>query len=145
MHRTAAGGDQNMIGGDLLAVHFDGVGVDKASEAFNHVDVVFAQHGFIRGVDAIDIGAAVFHQRLPVELVHGGIEAVVRAVVMDRFRDLRRMPHNFFRNAADVNAGAAQLFRFDQGAFLAIHRRTVNGGDTAAAAADGEVIIMSGH
>jgi len=64
---------------------------------------------------------------------------------MDSFGDLCRMPHHFLWYAANVHAGAAEIFRFDYRAFLAIHGRTVDGGDTAAAAADGKVVIMSGH
>ncbi|CNT82068.1 Uncharacterised protein [Salmonella enterica subsp. enterica serovar Bovismorbificans] len=44
MARTAAGSDQNMVGGDGFAVHFNGFGIDKAGKAFNHIHVIFAQH-----------------------------------------------------------------------------------------------------
>ena len=64
---------------------------------------------------------------------------------MNSFADLRGMPHHFLRYAANVDAGAAQLFGFNQCAFLAVHCRTVNGGNTAAAAADSDVIIVLGH
>ena len=145
MARPAAGGDQDMVSGDRLAVHFHGMGIDKAREAFDHVDVVLTQHVVVGGMNAVDIGAAAGDQLLPVEMVDGGIETVVRAVKMNRFADLRRMPHHFFRHAADVDAGAAQRFGFNQRALLAVHGRTVNRGDTAATAADGEVIIMFAH
>ncbi|CAI4220288.1 unnamed protein product, partial [Auanema sp. JU1783] len=64
---------------------------------------------------------------------------------MDRFTDLRRVPHHFFRHTANIYAGAAQLFGFNQRTFLAVHSRAVDGGDTAAAAADGDVIIVFSH
>ncbi len=143
--RTTAGGDQNVIGGDRLAVHFHGFCVHKAGEATDHINVILVEHVFVRGVNAVDVGGAAGDQLAPVEFVNGSVKTVVRAVKMNRFGDLRRMPHHLFRDAADVNAGAAQFFGFNQGALLAVHRRAINRGDTAAAAADGEIIIMLCH
>ncbi len=134
-----------MIGGDPLAVDFNGVRVHKTSEALNDIDVIFAQHVVIRRMNAVDIGGAARHQLLPVEMVDGGVKAVIRAIQMDRLGDLRGVPHDFFRYAAHVDAGAAQRFGFNQGAFLAVHGRTVDRSDTATAAADGEVVVVSGH
>ena len=96
-------------------------------------------------MDTVDIRAAAGHQFVPVEVVNRGIETVVRAIQMNRFANLRRMPHDFLRYAADVDAGAAQIFSFNQRALLAIHCRTVDGGDAATAAADSDVIIMFAH
>ncbi|SVZ12526.1 Uncharacterised protein [Klebsiella pneumoniae] len=124
--RPAAGGDQDMVSGDDLAVDFHGVGIDKAREAFDHVDFILTQYVVVRGMNTVDIGATAGDQLLPVKMVDGGIETVVRAVKMNRFADLRRMPHHLFRHAADVDAGAAQLFGFNQRALLAVHGRAVN-------------------
>ena len=145
MARTAAGGDQNMVGGYRLAVNFDGFRIDKTGEAFNDIDLVFAQHVIVRGVDTIDIGATAGDQLIPVEVINCGIKTVIRAIQMDGFTDLRRMPHHFLRYAADVHAGAAQVFGFNQRTLLAVHSGTVNGGDTAAAAANGDIVIMLAH
>ncbi|MNC29057.1 hypothetical protein D3C75_772920 [compost metagenome] len=142
---TATGGNQDVVCGDGFAVHFNRVRIDKFRKAANHIDVVFTQHVVIRGVDAVDIRGAAGDQFVPVEFIHRGVETVIRAVVVDSFGDLRRVPHYFFRYATHVYAGTAQLFRLNQCAFLSIHRRTVNGGNTAAAAANGEVVIMFGH
>ena len=145
MARASAGGDQNMIGGYRLAVHFDGFRIDKTGEAFNHVDLIFAQHVIVGGVDTLDIGATAGDQFIPVEVIDRGIKTVIRAIQMDSFANLRRMPHHFLRYAADVYAGTAQVFRFNQRALLAVHSGTVNGGDTAAAAANGDIVIMLAH
>ena len=145
MARAAAGGDQNMIGGYRLAVNFDGFRIDKTGEAFNHIDLIFAQHVIVGGVDTIDIGATAGDQFVPVEVIDSGIKTVIRTIQMDGFTDLRRMPHDFFRHAADVHAGTAQVFGFNQRALLAVHSGTVNGGDTAAAAANGDIVIMLAH
>ncbi len=134
-----------MIGGDRFTINFHRVRIHKAGKAFDDFDFVFAQHVVIRGVNAIDIGAAVLYQRGPVKAVHRSIKAVIGSIQMNGFGDLCRMPHHFFGHATDVNAGATQLFRFDQRTRLAVHGCTINGGDAAAAAADSEVVKMSGH
>ena len=143
--RTTTGGDQDVIGGDRLAVHFDRFRVHKAGETVDNVNVIFTQHVVVRGVNAVDVGGTAGDQFVPVEVVDGGVKAVVRAVHMDSFTDLRRMPHHFLRYTAHVHAGAAQRFGFNQRALLAVHGRTVDGGDAAAAAADCDVVIMLSH
>ena len=96
-------------------------------------------------MNTVDIGGTAGDQRFPVEFIDSGIETIIRTVHVDRFTDLRRVPHYFLRYAADVHAGAAQFFGFNQRAFLTVHSRAVDGGDTAAAAADGDVIIVFSH
>ena len=143
--RTTAGGDQNMIGRDGFTVNFQRFGINEAGKAFDYINVIFTEHVFIGGMNTVDIGGTAGDQRFPVELVDGGIETIIRAVHMDRFTDLRRVPHHFFRHTANIYAGAAQFFGFNQRAFLTVHSRAVDGGDTAAAAADGDVIIVFSH
>ncbi len=96
-------------------------------------------------MNAINVSGTCGDQFIPIELIDGGVETVIRPVHVDRFADLGGMPHHFFRYAAHVNAGAAQFFGFNQCAFLAVHCCTVNGGNTAAAAANSDVIIVLGH
>ena len=143
--RTAAGGDQDVIGGDRLTVHFDRFRVHKAGETVDNVDVIFTQHVVVRGVNTVDVGGTAGDQFVPVEVVDGGVKAVVRAIHMDSFTDLRRMPHHLFRYTTHVHAGAAQRFGFNQRTLLAVHGRAVDGGDAAAATADGDVVIMLSH
>ncbi|MNT39750.1 hypothetical protein D3C72_1760220 [compost metagenome] len=112
------------------------MGVDKAREAFDHVDFVFTQHVVVGIMNAVDISGAVGDQLLPVKRVDGGIETVIRAVQVDGLGDLCRMPHNFFRYTTHVYAGAAQFFGFNQCAFLAVHGCPVDRCDAAAAAAN---------
>ena len=134
-----------MIGRDRLPVHFDRFRVHKAGEAVDHIYVVLTQHVIVRGVNAVDVGGTAGDQFVPVEVVDGGVKAVVRAIHMDGFTDLRRMPHHLFRYTTHVDAGAAQRFGFNQRTLLAIHGRTVDGGDAAATAADCDVVIMLSH
>ncbi|MNS52580.1 hypothetical protein D3C72_852990 [compost metagenome] len=143
--RTTAGGNQDMIGSDRLAVHFDRFRINETRKATDHIDIVFAQHVVIRSMDAVNVSGTAGNQLVPVEVINGGVETVIRAVHMDGLADLRGVPHHFFRYTTDVHAGAAQLFGFNQRTFLAVHGCTVNRGDTAAAAANGDVVIMLAH
>jgi len=63
----------------------------------------------------------------------------------DHIGHLGGVPHDFFRDAADVHAGAANDLSLDQRAGLAVHGGAVDGGDTAAAGADGDVVVVPGH
>src|SRR5690606_11933000 len=131
-HGTPARGDQDMVGGVTLAVDFDGVRIDEVGPAPDDVDLVLAQHGIVRGVDAVNVGAAILDQPVPVEAVQRGVEAVVGPVVMNGFGDLRRVPHDFLGHAAHIDAGAAKLFGLDQRASLSVHGGAVGGRDAAA-------------
>ncbi len=107
MARTPAGGNQNMIGSDGFTIHFNGFCINEAGKAFDHIDIIFAQHVVVRGMNTIDISGTRGDQFIPVELIDGGVETVIRTVHVDRFADLCGMPHHFLRYAANVNAGAA--------------------------------------
>ncbi len=143
--RTAAGSDQDMIGSDRLAVYLDRLRIHETGEAADHVDVILAQHVIVRGVNTVDVGGTAGDQFVPVEMIDRGVKTVVRAIHMDSFTDLRGMPHHFLRYTTHVHAGAAEFFGFNQRTFLAIHGRTVDGGDATAAAADCDVVIMLSH
>ncbi len=145
MARTTAGRDQDMIRSDRLAIHFNGFRINKTGEATDHIDVVLTQHVVVGGVDSVNIRSAAGDQAIPVEVIDSGVKTIIRAIEMDGLTDLRCMPHHFFRYTTDVDAGAAEVFCFNQCALLAIHGRTVNRGDAAAAAADRDVIIMLSH
>ena len=96
-----------MIGSDDFTIHFNGFCINEAGKAFDHIDIIFAQHVVVRGMNTIDISGTRGDQFIPVELIDGGVETVIRTVHVDRFADLCGMPHHFLRYAANVNAGAA--------------------------------------
>src|SRR5690606_460536 len=108
-HGTPARGDQDMVGCVAFAVDLDGVRIDEAGPAPDHVHLVLAQHGVVRGVDAVNVGAAVLDQPVPVEAVQRRVEAVVGPIVMNGLGDLRRVPHDLLGHAAHIDAGAAKL------------------------------------
>ena len=107
MARATTGSNQNMIGSNGFTVHFNGFGIHKAGKAFNHIDIIFAQHIVVRGMNTIDISGTRGDQFIPVELIDGGVETVIRPVHVDRFANLGGMPHHFLWYAAHVNAGSA--------------------------------------
>ncbi len=96
-----------MIGSDDFTIHFNGFCINEARKAFDHIDIIFAQHVVVRGMNTIDISGTRGDQFIPVELIDGCVETVIRTVHVDRFADLCGMPHHFLRYAANVNAGAA--------------------------------------
>ena len=64
---------------------------------------------------------------------------------MNGSSNLCAIPHHFFGYAAQVHAGAAQLVGFDDGTFFAIARCAVDGSNTAATAANSDIIIVFSH
>jgi len=139
---AAAGGDQDVVGRDPLAPDLDGARIDEPGEALDQVHPVPVQPRLVGGMDAADVGAAAAHQRRPVEAVHRGVESVVGAIVVDGLRDLRGMPHHLLGHTAHVDAGAAEGLGLDQRAFPAVGGCPVDGGDAAAAAANGDVVVV---
>ncbi len=142
--RAATGGDQYVIGRVLFTIDLDRVAIDEAGEAFDDCDLVFAQHILVGLMDAAYIGLAGLDQLGPAELIECGIEAVIGAIFQG-IGDLACIPHGFLRYTTDVDAGSPQLFGFNQGNFFAVHGSPVRRGDTATAAADGDIVKMLCH
>ena len=142
--RAATGSDQNVIGRVVLAINLDGVAADEAGEALDDGDLVLAQHVLIGLVNAADVGLAGLDQLGPVEVVEGGVKAVVGAIFQG-IGDLACIPHGLLWYAAYVDAGSTQLFGFNQGNFLTVHGSPVGRRNTAAAAADGDIVKMLCH
>src|SRR5256885_1828200 len=136
--RARARGDEDVIGTEPLAAHLHGARIHEAAEALDQLDLVARQAAFIRGMDAVDVGAAAVQQALPVQAVDGGIPAVVWAVAVHGLADLGRMPHDLLGHAAHVDAGAADLAGFDQRAVAPVHGGAVGRCNATAAARSGE-------
>ena len=96
-------------------------------------------------MNTADICLTAFHQFGEIEFMQRHIKTVIRCVMIDRFGNLRAVKHHFFRYTADVYAGSAQMFRFNNRTFFAVTRRTVDRRNTAAAATDCDIIIMFAH
>ena len=126
LNRVTARGNQNMVSGNQLAIHFYGIGIDKFGKAFDYLYTVFGQIIVIRAVNIFDILLTALHQFLEVKTFNIHIEPIVWRIFMNSLGNLRTIPHHFFGNAAQVYTSTAQLVGFDNGAFFAIARRTVD-------------------
>ena len=96
-------------------------------------------------MNTADICLTAFHQFGEIEFIQRHIKTVIRCVMIDRFGNLRAVKHHFFRYAADVYAGSAQMFRFNNRTFFTVTCRTVDRRNTTATAADGDIVIMFAH
>ena len=61
---------------------------------------------------------------------------------MKHVRVMSRVPHDLFRHATDIDAGAAQGAAFDDRGARAVFRRTLRVGESAAAASDDDKVVF---
>src|SRR5690606_882819 len=134
--------DKNVISSDSLSVDFNRACINEAPEARENIHPVPVQTRFVRGVNTRDIRAAVLYQRGPVETMDRSIEAIVGTIVMDSLSNMRGIPHDFLGNTTHIDTGAAEVFRFDQGTFFSVHGGAIDRRNTAAAAANGNVVVV---
>src|SRR5690606_37513626 len=109
---------------------------DEARALRDDVDCTARQIAGVNAVQALDVGVAAALQ-LPPVVPHGGrvdVETVV-AGMGDRMSELGRVPYDFLRHAADVDAGAAEPRRLEQHDGRAMVRGPLGGREAAAAAA----------
>ena len=90
------------------------------------------------------VGVAPLGERPPVVGRDRAVEAVARRVLRE-MGQAGRVPHDFLRDAADVDAGAAEPPALDDDRFLAVFRRPFGGRQTAAATAYRDEIESSLH
>jgi hypothetical protein len=136
----AAGGHQQVARGVALAVDLDRVAVDQLRPAGDERDARIFQQRAVDAVEPRDLFGALCLEVGPVELRRLGQRPAVARGFLERFGVTGRVAVELLRNAAHVDAGAAQLGRFGQphaGTGLRGHAR---GAHAAAAAADDEEI-----
>jgi hypothetical protein len=102
-------------------------------------DALCAKIAFVDAVHAKHIGVALAFDGGPVVAPHVDIETVVGGIAQAQ-GNARRVPHDFLRNAAHVDAGAAEAMRFDHRGLCAVFGRALRAGKAAAAAADADEI-----
>ncbi len=124
------GGQQQVLALDagIGAFDFHGLAVDDPGPALNHLDLVFLQQRGDPGGQAVDDAVLPFHALADVQGWRRHFDAQGRAlaVVAGLVELLGDMDQRLGRDAADVQAGAAQGLAFHQ-----------NGGDAQLAGADG--------
>mmetsp|Transcript_22153 Transcript_22153/g.62885 ORF Transcript_22153/g.62885 Transcript_22153/m.62885 type:complete len:482 (-) Transcript_22153:68-1513(-) len=148
--RTATGGDQDLVGGELLLLaiverNLDGVSIDEGGVAGDVGDVGILQSVAVDAVQLDDVLVTAFLQRLPVEVDGRLLEAVLRGIVLHHLCHAGRHEHDLLRDAADVDARSAEPRAFDHGDLLAVLLGGAFGcrQSAAASAEDDEVVVVS--
>src|SRR6185312_1264033 len=116
--------------------------VDEARLATDQVHAALGEIALVDAVEPQDIGVALLLEDCPVVRSGWEREAVV-ARIAHALGETGRVPHDFLRHAADVHARAAQAMRFHQGNPGPVLCRALRGGQTAAAAADDNQVILT--
>ena len=143
-HRTATCSDHDPVRLHLATVDVERVSVDEPGAATQIGHAALVEVPLVDAIEALDIGVASRLEARPVVTLDRYVEAVVRRMV-EAMRMLCRIPHDLFRHASHVDAGAAQGAVFDHGGFRAVLGRTLGVGEAATAAADYEKIVAFGH
>ena len=144
-----AGGDDDVLGLQRLRLavgvcHLDFARRDDAAGTVKRVDLVLLEQKRDAVDVAVDVLLLVFEQRGKIDARLADLDAHLRKTVAGLFIELRGMQHRLGRNAADIEAGAAEGGVFlDDGGFQPELRGT-NGADIAAGAgADDDEVV--GH
>ena len=138
--RIAAGRDDDVLAAIGIVADAHGIGGHKARRATDEGDAAFVE---VSGIDVIqtgDVGVAGFFEGVPAK---SGLrrDAVEEArCVGERFGGVRGVPKEFFRHAADVDAGTAEAGAFNDGDFRAVFGGAAGGRDAAGTAADADEV-----
>ena len=106
--RPAAGGDQDAFSAVPLAVHFDGMRIDDARMPLEQTDAAVGQQIAVNAIEASDLAVLVGDQCRPVEIRFAQRPTETRGL-LEVLGEMRAVHQQFFRYAADVDAGAAQV------------------------------------
>ncbi|MNN26122.1 hypothetical protein D3C81_1396210 [compost metagenome] len=142
--RPAADSDQDVLGAVALAVHLDLMGAKNARMPFQQGDAAVDQQVAVDAVEALDLAVLVGNQGAPVEMpfFQG---PTVTCGLLQFVRDMRAVHQQFFRHAADVDAGATQVAAFGHCHFCAEARRKARCAHTARPGTNHEQIKIVGH
>ncbi len=124
-----------MLGLVLLALDGNRRRVDEPAEAGDVVDPAVRDVPVPISVDIADEALAAVNELAPVGPPAPGCDTEI-ACVVDSKSDVGGVPHDFFRHAAVVDAGAADPAAFDDCHFSAQLGRGLGRGQSAAAATD---------
>uniref|UniRef100_A0A0N4ZIZ6 PE-PGRS family protein n=1 Tax=Parastrongyloides trichosuri TaxID=131310 RepID=A0A0N4ZIZ6_PARTI len=145
--RAAAGGDQDLLGGEglVFADDFDGVGVLQDSAAVDQIDARLGQVGGVDARQAGDLDVLGLQEGRPVEfrIVEGPAVALGD---LQRVADFRGHDHELLGHAAADDAGAADPVFLGHSHLLAAQGGQARRADPAGTGADDEeVVVVLGH
>jgi hypothetical protein len=104
------------------------------------LDTGFDQHALVHAVQARDLAVLVLEQRRPVEARLAAQRPAVAARNLEILAKVRGVGEQLLRDAADVDAGAAEAAVLGDRDFRAVGRRNTTGTDSPGAAAYREEI-----
>ena len=145
-HRPGAGGDDRLLEAQGLAVHLHGLGAGEAGVAQEHVHPQLAEA--LHRVVVADVGADAahaFHHRGEVHLHVVRPADAEQAGVADLRHHARRADDALGRDAADVQAVAAQVVALDQGDLGAQAGGARRGHQPGRAGADHHQVVAAGR
>ena len=105
--RPGAGGDENVFCGKGFAVNLDFILSADESLAAENGDTGVHQNSLVDAVQAIDLAVLVGEELRPIEARLGGAPAKIGRVLQVG-AEMCRVGKELFRDAADVDAGAAE-------------------------------------
>src|SRR6202043_1704119 len=142
--RAPAARDDDVLGREATPGGRDRTRIDKARPGAHQFDLVPCQIGGVQVVQPQNVSVALLLQRCPVVPRDVQMETVVRGIVQ-RATEIGRVPGDFLRHAADVDAGAPETAGFHQRPPGALFGRAWRCGQPAAAAADHHQVEFVGH
>ena len=148
-HDLGAGGDQNVLAPDgllraVVAVDLDLVGRRKLAPALDIVDLVLLEQALDAARQLPHVLVLVGEHLAQVEADAGRVDAKLAHVVLGLVVEVRRVQQRLGRDAADVEAGAAERAALLDARDLHAHLAGLDGRDVAAGAAtdDNEVLLV---
>ena len=130
----AARGDQNIFGAVMLAADVHRVRIDQRGPAVEGVHACAFEQLHVNAVEARNLAGAVGLEGVPVQ--HGCFAGPAEAVrFLEAFGEMGSVTVEFFRNAAQVDAGASHVGHFGQAdadAALRCHACRTNAATAAA-------------
>ena len=136
---VGAGGDDDVLGADGLALaviqDLDLAVADQAAEALQPRHLVLAEQELDALGEVRDHLVLAAHQGREVELDLAGLHAVLRQLVAGHRVEVRGLQQRLGRDAADIEAGAAEGAALLDAGGLQAQLRRLDGADIAARAA----------
>ncbi len=144
--RPAAGGDEDLLGGDAAPVDLDGMGIRQPAGAFDELDVVVSENAPVDALQTVEFGVLALDQHTPVDLRRHVEPPAVAERVLEVVGEVRGVDEQLFRHTAADDAGAADAALLDDRGPCAIAAGQPGGADAAGTGADGdEVVVEAAH